>query len=287
MSDVSGALSRLAASKAAKAKEPTKAKSDKPVKAKVVQLYLWPEHTRALPNGMLRSALFGVVGARTKRKTMAREKIHAIAGVDIYYTGQQLCQSDLDVFSNLLHIARLQELGDKCYFTSYQMLALLGLTDTGPNRRKLSERISRLNATALDYQGYEGSLVASAKRAEDDRMYEITFDPDVIKLFKKDAFTLIDHEVRLALYGAQLAQWLFAFYSTHAQPVAMKVSTLWELSGSKGRANATELAAALGNVATACKKNGLSYKFTLEKGLVHCTKRGSKSQINHINKRGK
>ena len=87
----------------------------------VVQLPLWPEPVRAVPNGFLRSALFGVV-KKGARRYVEREQIAAVDGVQILYTGQRLDQADLDVYVSVLHAVRLQALGSQCRITSYALL---------------------------------------------------------------------------------------------------------------------------------------------------------------------
>ena len=68
----------------------------KPLPKNVVQLPLWPEPVRAVPNGFLRSALFGAI-ARGKRRYIDGEQLAALDGVEIRYKGQRLDQGDLDV----------------------------------------------------------------------------------------------------------------------------------------------------------------------------------------------
>src|SRR5690348_6382936 len=50
------------------------------------QLPLWPEPTRGVPNGVLRSALFGAI-KRGKRRYMERASIASLEGITILYTG--------------------------------------------------------------------------------------------------------------------------------------------------------------------------------------------------------
>ncbi|MBL8252349.1 MAG: hypothetical protein JNJ76_01950 [Candidatus Competibacter sp.] len=90
-----------------------------PPPAKVVVLPIWPDAVRAVPNGMLRSALFGAI-RRGSRRYMERERIAALEGIEIFYTGQRLDQGDLDVWEMILHIARLQGRGNECRVTAYQ-----------------------------------------------------------------------------------------------------------------------------------------------------------------------
>ena len=132
-----------------------------------VQLPLWPEPVRAVPNGFLRSALFGAI-AKGRRRYINGEDLAAVDGVTIRYKGERLDQGDLDVWESVLHAVRLQELGSQCRLTSYALLKLMGKTDTGKNRATLHARIERLVANALTVkQGrytYIGGLIAAQPR---------------------------------------------------------------------------------------------------------------------------
>ena len=70
----------------------------------------WPDAVRAVPNGILRSALFGAV-AKGRRRYINGEDLAAVDGVTIRYKGERLDQGDLDVWESVLHAVRLQELG--------------------------------------------------------------------------------------------------------------------------------------------------------------------------------
>lgn len=129
----------------------------------------WPDSIRAVPNAILRSSLFSSTG-RGRRRYAEGEPLAALDGIEIYYTGQRLGQDDLDVWENLLHAVRSQSLGEQCRVTSYSLLKLIGLTDTGKNRAALQKRIERLVAAALTIrQGryiYIGSLIRSSVKDE-------------------------------------------------------------------------------------------------------------------------
>ncbi len=203
---------------------------------KVVQLPLWPEPVRAVPNGFLRSALFGAI-ARGKRRYIDGEKLAALDGIEIRYTGQRLDQGDLDVWESILHTVRLQELGSQCRVTSYALLKLMGKTDTGKNRATLQNRITRLVANAVTVkQGrytYIGSLIRFAAKDEETQVWVIELDEKMSPLFAADQFTQIEWAVRHELDGKPLAQWLHGFYASHAKPFPIKVETLLKLSGSE------------------------------------------------------
>jgi hypothetical protein len=266
----------------------TKAKSN------VVQLPLWPEPVRAVPNGFLRSALFGAI-KKGPRRYMEKELVAAVDGVEIRYTGVRLDQGDLDVWESVLHAVRLQELGSECRLTSYALLKLMGKTDTGKNRATLHTRITRLVANALEVKqgrySYMGSLIAGAAKDEDTQEWVIELNPKLRPLFAADQFTQIEWAVRHALDGQPLAQWLHGFYASHAKPFPIRLDTLLELSGSENaepRSSRQKLRKALDAVTEASKAHGEGFGYEVHGDLVHVDKRGSGPQRRHVaNKTGR
>lgn len=259
----------------------------------VVFLPAWSEAARGVPNGVLRSALFGAV-KKGPRPYLEREEIHALDGVRIVYTGPRLDQGDLDVWEAVLHLVRQQALGDECRVTAYQLLKLLGKADTGSNRDVLDRRLRRLKANGLDIHvgryGYEGSLIDEIYRDEETLEYVIRLNPKLRPLFDKDQWTALDWAVRVELGGQPLAQWLHGFYATHAKPYPMSVEKLHKLCGSE-----TEeiwkfkqlLARALEAVSHACEKHGQAFKAEIRDGLVHVDRQPSSSQQRHLDKKAK
>src|SRR5690606_12827983 len=77
------------------------------------RLPVWAESARAVPNGMLRSALVGSIG-RGRRQYLREEKIASLQGIAVYYTGERLDQGDLDAWLSILHCTRLEVLGAQC-----------------------------------------------------------------------------------------------------------------------------------------------------------------------------
>jgi hypothetical protein len=262
----------------------------KPLPKNVVQLPLWPEPVRAVPNGFLRSALFGAIG-KGKRRYMQGELVAAVDGVEIRYTGQRLDQGDLDVWESMLHAVRLQELGGQCRVTSYAFLKLMGKTDTGSNRATLQTRIERLRANALTVKqgrySYIGGLIAGAAKDEETQEWVIELDAKMRPLFAADQFTQIEWAVRHALNGQPLAQWLHGFYATHAKPFPMKVETLLSLSGSENtepRSSRQKLRKALDALTDASATYGEGFVYDIRGDLVHVQKRASGPQRRHLAK---
>jgi hypothetical protein len=262
-----------------------------PLSENVVQLPLWPEPVRAVPNGFLRSALFGAIG-KGRRRYMQGELVAAVDGVEIRYTGQRLDQGDLDVWESVLHAARLQELGGQCRLTSYALLKLMGNTDTGKNRATLQTRIERLRANAVTVkQGhyrYIGGLIAGAAKDEETQEWVIELDSKLRPLFAADQFTQIEWAVRHALNGQPLAQWLHGFYATHAKPFPMKVETLLSLSGSENtepRSSRQKLRKALDALTGASAAHGEGFGYDIRGDLVHVQKLAIGTQRRHLAKK--
>lgn len=262
----------------------------KPLPKNVVQLPLWPEPVRAVPNGFLRSALFGAI-AKGKRRYIDGEQLAALDGVEIRYTGQRLDQGDLDVWESVLHAVRLQELGSQCRLTSYALLKLMGKTDTGKNRVTLNKRITRLVASALTVKqgrySYIGSLLSFAAKDEETQEWVIELDAKLSPLFAADQFTQIEWTVRHELDGKPLAQWLHGFYASHAKPFPMKVETLLRLCGSESelRRYRQTLGDALDAVAEASAAHGEGFSYDIRGDLVHVEKRASGPQRRHLAKK--
>jgi hypothetical protein len=259
--------------------------------AKVVQLPLWPEPVRAVPNGFLRSALFGAI-ARGKRRYIDGEQLAALDGIEIRYTGQRLDQGDLDVWESVLHAVRLQELGSQCRVTSYALLKLMGKTDTGKNRATLHNRIERLVANAVTVkQGrytYIGGLIRFAAKDEETQEWVIELDDKLRPLFAADQFTQVEWAVRHKLDGKPLAQWLHGFYASHAAPFPLKIETLHRLCGSEAGEMwkfAQTLRKALDDVAEASAAHGEGFSYEIRGDLVHVEKKAQGAQRRHLAKK--
>ena len=256
------------------------------------RLPLWPDAVRVVPNGFLRSALFGAI-AKGRRRYMERELVAAVEGIEIRYTGQRLDQGDLDVWASILHLVRTQDLGSKCRITSYALLKIMGKTDTGKNRETLLTRIERLRANAVTVkQGrytYIGGLLASAAKDDVTQEWVIEVDAKIQPLFEDDQFTQVEWAIRHTLDGQQLAQWLHGFYASHAQPFPIKVETLHQLCGSEAARMdhfREKLRKALDAVAGASADHGLPFTYEVRGGdLVHVEKHASGPQRRHLAKK--
>ncbi len=215
------------------------AASGKKQTAEIIQLPIWPEPTRGLPNTIARSALFNVRFKKTPRQQLKNHVVSALSGINITYTGEELRQDDETVLLQLLHLSRLQPLNDSVRFTPYSFLKAVRWPTSGQNHyRRLSDCIERLNANGLTVSSksikYGGSLIRKFTYVDDDsgknlREWVVWLEPEIVKLFLSDDYSRIHWEQRLVL-KKPIAQWLHSFYTGHEKPFPMKVATIMLLS---------------------------------------------------------
>lgn len=205
-----------------------------------VQLEIWPERLRALPNTLARGALFTASGKKEPRDQYKRQQIVSLAGSEISYTGEELRQDDQDVWLQFVHIARLRPLGNGIEATGHALLQGLQWGASKLDYIRLRASIVRMTegtvwVTAGGCNPWSGRLlVGTAHQGGDgstNGAWSVGLDPKIVKLFAPDGISLLDWDSRLLL--KPLAKWLHSFYSTHRQPYAYTVSVIHQLCGSK------------------------------------------------------
>lgn len=212
--------------------------------ADIIQLPIWSEARRGIPNDLVRGALFTVGNCRSERAFRKGIKIATLGGVDVHYTGEELRQDDEDVFLQLVHLARLVPLGGDIQFTAHSLLKSLEWATNKPSYDRLKKTINRLTATGLEVSsksgGYSGSLIRDFEWRELDgsasRKWKVRLEPKIISLFGHVKYSQIVWDKRLKL--GNLAKWLHSFYYSHAKPFPMKVETIHILCGSATKSRA-------------------------------------------------
>lgn len=205
---------------------------------KAVQLPLWPEPVRGVPNSILRSALFGAI-KRGRRAYMQGQQVASYGGVTILQTGPRLDQADLDVWEQCMHLARYGGLGTKIQFTAHGFLKAIGRNTSGASHDWLKNAFRRLASSVVeikeDKRAYFGPMLHHGARDDETGHYVIEINPAIVALYGSDGWSSIEFEQRKALKRQPLSQWLHGFYSTHAKPYPLKVETIHRLSGSEAK----------------------------------------------------
>ncbi|MGU3878886.1 plasmid replication initiator TrfA [Pseudomonas aeruginosa] len=256
--------------------------------APIHRLPPWPEPARGVPNSILRSALFAAT-TKGARRYVEREQIHSLGDVSILHTGPCLGQGELDAWESVLHVARVSGRYPEIQTSVYQLLKLQGKTDAGTNCRLLHNRLVRLKASVIEIKhgrySYFGSLIDEAFRDEIAGKYVIRLNPNLCSLFAEDAFSQVDWQVRRALSGKPLAQWLHGFYSSHAKAFTYRIETLMRLAGSNDQSPGSSeqnLRRALDALALASSANSQPFSYSISDRKVYVDKHPTQSQLRHL-----
>lgn len=193
-----------------------------------------PSNGKPLPNDVLRSALFGVSEKVFRRE----EKIASVEGLDVYMVrGYRPTQAHLDVWEQCLDLAAKHGTGKRIRFSVYSFLKAIGRNTGKSDYEWLKEAINDLAGCLVRISNgrhsYFGTLIQDGFRDEETNEYVIKINEALALLFMGGNWTALNGEQRKMLRKRPLAQWLHAFYSTHAKPHPYKVETIRQLCGSE------------------------------------------------------
>lgn len=193
-----------------------------------------PPTGKPLPNDALRSALFGVSEKAFRRE----EKIASVEGLNVYMVrGYRPTQAHLDVWEHCLALAAKHGTGKQIRFSAYSFLKAIGRTTGKSDYEWLKEAINDLAGCLVRISNgrysYFGALIQEGFRDEATNEYVIKINERLALLFMGGNWTALNGEQRKMLRKRPLAQWLHAFYSTHAKPHPYKVETILKLCGSE------------------------------------------------------
>jgi hypothetical protein len=204
----------------------------------IIQLPLWPAPKRGAPNSFIRSALFAAIQGKD-RQFLKEAVLASQDGIVVTFTGEQLNQSDLDVWETIVHLAREHPLGTFCSFSAHGLLRSMGLPTGNSQHKQLHSTILRLTACAVEvtHEGktYFGPLIKSGAKDELTRHYGVELNKGIIRLFGENQWTALDWKQRQKLRSAPLAQALHAFYSSHRTPFPIRLTTLKAYTGSRNK----------------------------------------------------
>jgi hypothetical protein len=258
-----------------------------PKPAEVVQLAFWGEDYRAAPNAVFRSALFPALHPtkKEKRQFLKNEDIFCVAGLKIFFTGEQFDQSDLDVYLEILNMARPYPLGTPVKFSAHALLKALGISTGGREHAWLHEVLIRLCGGVVDAtdhgKRYFGQLLHGGIRDELTMNYEITINPTFAILFGFGMFAKIDLAKRRALGRNNTAKALYGYYASHINPTAHNIETLANLAGLTN-SNKRQTKAAIIKAHEAMKAAGCLLDFTVSGDSIKAEVNPNPSQARAI-----
>ena len=212
-----------------KSEENLKAKA-KQQKAEVIQLPLWTEVERAIPNHLARSSLFAPI-ARGRRKQHRKTPLVSRSDANIFFSGDQLDEADCDVWLQLLHEARLVPLGQDVTINRAEFLRKIGRGAGKSAYVWLHTSIERLcfGMLAIETRKYAiGTtphsrvmhLVDGFDHDPKKDTYVLRIDPRMLVMFCHAEFSLIDWEKRFLIgKRVDLAKRLQRLVATSADKV--------------------------------------------------------------------
>lgn len=211
----------------------------------ILQMPLWPDEIRCMPNEILRSALFNAKNRNQARRYFKNEEIAVIGqSVRITYTGEELRQNDESVWLQLIHLAKSVAIGSPVEFTAYSMVQALRLTNSKPNPNhvtRLCDSLRRMQATSLSVyskrlgRGISLSMIPKFEWQDESTgcrlpKWRVCVAPELVELFGDVHFTHLQWAQRLALPSG-LATWMHGYLASHRDPLPIKLSTLHKGAG--------------------------------------------------------
>lgn len=264
--------------------EPPKAEQ----KGQLILFPQWAEDRRAAPYATFRSALFPALNFKEGRPFLKEKRIVSVEGVQVFFTGEQFDQSDLDVYLELLNIAHETHFGVECCFTAYGLLTALGRATGKANHKWLHSVLIRLCAGTVDMTDhkvrYFGHLVDGGIKDEISKRYTIRINPDFARLFKAGMWSSLDIQQRRDLRRNQTAKALHAYYSTHAAPGPHRYEKLAALVGLNSK-NPRDVKANLIRAHGELKRVGFLSDYEAGADTIKAAPNHTPSQARHIVKK--
>ncbi len=200
------------------------------------QLALWREDERALPNELVRCAVFSAKNRKEPRvvyRANAPLIVPIIGGGEVIYIGEELRQDDETVWMQLVHLAK-EARSEIVSFTPYSFLKAVKWPIKGTSYTRLLTSIRRLATAGLEVyssrfdKGVSTKLIAKYEYSKGaDAPWKVQVfnkDDELLFLFDK-LYSRLDWETRLALPEG-VTTWLHGFFSSHREPFDHKIETL-------------------------------------------------------------
>lgn len=206
-----------------------------------MQLKLWPNTVRALPNDHARSAIFTTRNKTQKRQALQQAPVyHLHDQVKITFTGIELrAEDDELVWLQILEYAKHMPLGATVEFTFYQLCKDVGWSINGSYYRKAEACLDRLKSGNLKFESPRvGKLKAVSFLSKFDMENKgtrhakclVRLDPEMIFFFLGDHFTEVIWEKYRSL--APVARRLFDYIGSHRAPYPLPLEKFHSMCAS-------------------------------------------------------
>ncbi|MDJ1465908.1 plasmid replication initiator TrfA [Nitratireductor sp. GZWM139] len=202
----------------------------------------WGDHMRALPNDYARSALFTVRNKRAPRLALQNEPIYSIGDdVNITYTGVELrAEDDELVWQQVMEYSKRSPIGDPISFTFYELCKDLGWSINGRYYKKAEECLSRLQASAMQFESKRVGRLESLSlisrfrvldRGKRNSRCQVMIDEEMVVLFAGDYYSRFIWDKYRKL--SPTARRMFDYFASHKEPFPLKLETFRLMCGSE------------------------------------------------------
>lgn len=219
----------------------------------------WAKGCRCLPNELCRFAIFSVGTSKARESWDVDLPLELVrqdnkkTELELSYVGKELRQDDLDVYLELLHIARDKDLLKPMTFNRAEVMHELGHAQTSFYYKKLLDCMRRLSTANIEgvitrqngddtlIQRFNFNLVDSFQYKELNgnmaREWSFRLPFELMTFFMSNGFARIDIKRRRSLKNNQIAKWLQMYFATHRinNKYAIKVEKVLELCGSSSQ----------------------------------------------------
>jgi hypothetical protein len=206
-----------------------------------LQLDLWPDEVREIPNDYARSALFTVRNKQEPRASLQGALIyHYEQTVKVTYTGIELRADDDElVWQQVLDYGKRQPLGEWISFNLHQLCKDLGWSVNARNYDRLRACISRLKANEVKVENQRigrGVAISLIREYEFDgagekgTKYSVSIHPNLIMLFAGRNSTRVAWKQYREL--KPVARRLYDYFASHKTPFPLKLEVFHQMCAS-------------------------------------------------------
>ena len=205
---------------------------------KPLQLEIWPQDMRAIPNDYARSAIFTVRNKKEPRVSLQGTLIfHVDKSVKVTFTGIELRADDDElVWQQIIDYAKHYTLGSPVEFNLHQLCKDLGWSINSRNYDRVRECITRLKANEIKVEnerlgkGVGLSLIREYEYDDHGSRYRVWIHPNLIMLFAGKTYTQVEWRNYRDL--KPIARRLYDYLASHRQPYPLLLETFHKMCGS-------------------------------------------------------
>ncbi|SEQ92987.1 TrfA protein [Azotobacter beijerinckii] len=201
----------------------------------------WDDDMRAIPNDIARTALFTVKNKRKPREALQGQPIYSYnQDVRITFSGIELrAEDDELVWQQMLEYSKRFPIGLPISFTFYELCTDLGWPINGKYYKKAEDSLTRLQASALQFQSSRlGTLVSLSllrrfgilDRGKRSSRCQVELEEEMVYLFAGDHYTIFVWEKYRKL--TPTARRLFDYFASHKQPFPLALDKFQQMCGS-------------------------------------------------------